>query len=629
MQADLKWLDDPTVFRVNQMPAHSDHMFFACEEAAQNGQSDLVQSLNGTWDFCYSPNTASRPADFYKIDADRTQFTSIKVPGHIELAGYDKIHYINTMYPWEAHYYRRPQGVCAEHPDGVGSFAEAEYNPVGSYCKQFDLEPSMIGKHISVFFEGVEQAVYVWLNGHFIGYAEDSFTPSEFDLTPFIRPHGNLLAAEVHKHSTAAYLEDQDFFRFFGIFRNVCLIARPEIHAEDLDLCPILNSDLSSGVLRCTVKLSGETEGGKAVLSLEDQTGEIIYSCRKETAEILQMESDMLTGIKPWNFGSPNLYRTVLRLYDRENKLTEISYCKIGFRRIEMVDKVIFLNGRRLKICGVNRHEWSPETGRAISVREMKKDIVILRRLHINAVRTSHYPNQIPWYAMCDEAGIYVMAETNLESHGSWQKMGAVEPSWNVPGDSLLWENAVVDRARSNYELLKNHPSVLFWSLGNESYAGTGLLAMEKFFKERRDGRITHYEGVFRNRAYEDRISDVESQMYPTPAAVEAYLKNKPAKPFILCEFMHSMGNSVGGLKEYMELFDKYPMFQGGFIWDFIDQALYVRDEATGGAVLRYGGDFDDRPSDYAFSGNGIVFADRTEKPAAQEVSYYYETYEA
>ena len=262
-----------------------------------------------------------------------------------------------------------------------------------------------------------------------------------------------------------------------------------------------------------------------------------------------------------------------------------------------------------------------------ITEAQMRWDMDCFHAHNIDSVRTCHYPDQIPWYYLCDREGIYVMAETNLESHGSWQKMGAVEPSWNVPGCAKDWEAAVVDRASTNFELLKNHPSILFWSLGNESYAGDGIRAMQQMLEEKQDGRLIHYEGVFHNRTYEKEISHMESQMYTPPARIEKWLEENKDKPFVLCEYMHDMGNSLGGMKSYMDLLEKYDRFQGGFIWDFIDQALWVEDEVTGRRVLRYGGDFDDRPSDYAFSGDGIVFADRTVKPAIQEVKYYYGTY--
>ena len=284
----------------------------------------------------------------------------------------------------------------------------------------------------------------------------------------------------------------------------------------------------------------------------------------------------------------------------------------------------MWLNGKRLIINGVNRHEWNCRSGRCITDADEKWDIACMQRNNINAVRTCHYPDRLSFYRRCDEAGIYMMSETNLESHGSWQKGGGIEPSWNVPGSNEAWEPAVLDRARNNFETFKNHVSILFWSLGNESYAGDVLAKMNRYFKETDPSRLVHYEGVFNYPEYKDRISDMESHMYTAPDKIREYLENDPPKPFILCEYMHDMGNSLGGMKSYHDLVDEFPMMQGGFIWDYIDQAVMVTDEVTGREVLRYGGDFDDRPSDYEFSGNGIVFADRTEKPAIQEVKHYY-----
>ena len=332
-----------------------------------------------------------------------------------------------------------------------------------------------------------------------------------------------------------------------------------------------------------------------------------------------------LENISPWEHHSPYLYKLNIVLSDENGTVEAVPY-EIGFRRIEIKDNIMLLNGKRLIINGVNRHEWSAESGRCITEQEMEWDIACMKKNHINAVRTCHYPDQKLWYELCDKAGIYVMSETNLESHGSWQKAGAIEPSWNVPGSVNEWKEAVLDRARTNFECFKNHPSVLFWSLGNESYAGDVLAEMNRFFKETDALRLVHYEGVANNRKYEDEISDVESRMYAYPKDVIEYLENDPKKPYLLCEYMHDMGNSLGGMKTYMDFLDRYPMYQGGFIWDYIDQALFVEDEITGKKILRYGGDFDDRPSDYEFSGNGILFADRTEKPAMQEVRYYYGT---
>ena len=632
MNADMKWLDNPEVFKVNQLEPHSDHCYYLDYSDMKKEKNPLLQSLNGQWEFAYSKNVMERPVDFYKETFDASGFDKIMVPGHIELAGYDKIRYINTMYPWEGKEYHR--GAYSMEATGAeeGMFSEAQYNPVGSYIKYFDLDKNMCGKRIHICFEGVEEAMYLWLNGQFIGYAEDSFTPSEFDLTPYIKEKGNVLAVQVHKMSTAAFLEDQDFFRFFGIFRNVTLKAIPDVHLEDVWFKPVLNQDNESGSVSVSMKVSAtDSQNVTAGFILKDREENILV----EKSLQLNKENNHLEGticvdlesVRLWDNHNPYLYHAYVELKAEDGSLAEVIPYDIGFRRIEIIDKVIYLNGKRLVITGVNRHEWNARTGRCIGIEDMKADISCMLRNNINSVRTCHYPDQIPWYYMCDNAGIYVMAETNLESHGSFQKLGAIEPSCNVPGSIPQWRDAVLERAKNNFETFKNHTSILFWSLGNESYAGDDIEAMNVYFAEKQDGRLVHYESSYYNRAYEDTISDFETRMYAKPEDVEEYLNNSPKKPYILCEFMHDMGNSMGGLGSYMKLIDKYDMYHGGFIWDFIDQAIMVKDSVTGKDVLRYGGDFDDKPADYEFSANGIVFADRKEKPAMQEVRYYYGLY--
>lgn len=632
MNADMKWLDNPEVFKVNQLEPHSDHCYYLDYSDMKKEKNPLLQSLNGQWEFAYSKNVMERPVDFYKETFDASGFDKIMVPGHIELAGYDKIRYINTMYPWEGKEYHR--GAYSMQATGAeeGMFSEAQYNPVGSYIKYFDLDKNMCGKRIHICFEGVEEAMYLWLNGQFIGYAEDSFTPSEFDLTPYIKEKENVLAVQVHKMSTAAFLEDQDFFRFFGIFRNVTLKAIPDVHLEDVWFKPVLNQDNESGSVSVSMKVSApDSQNVTAGFILKDREENILV----EKSLQLNKENNHLEGticvdlesVKLWDNHNPYLYHAYVELKAEDGSLAEVIPYDIGFRRIEIIDKVVYLNGKRLVITGVNRHEWNARTGRCIGIEDMKADISCMLRNNINSVRTCHYPDQIPWYYMCDDAGIYVMAETNLESHGSFQKLGAIEPSCNVPGSIPQWRDAVLERAKNNFETFKNHTSILFWSLGNESYAGDDIEAMNVYFAEKKDGRLVHYESSYYNRAYEDTISDFETRMYAKPEDVEEYLNNSPKKPYILCEFMHDMGNSMGGLGSYMKLIDKYDMYHGGFIWDFIDQAIMVKDSVTGKDVLRYGGDFDDKPADYEFSANGIVFADRKEKPAMQEVRYYYGLY--
>lgn len=632
MNADMKWLDNPEVFKVNQLEPHSDHCYYLDYSDMKKEKNPLLQSLNGQWEFAYSKNVMERPVDFYKETFDASGFDKIMVPGHIELAGYDKIRYINTMYPWEGKEYHR--GAYSMEATGAeeGMFSEAQYNPVGSYIKYFDLDKNMCGKRIHICFEGVEEAMYLWLNGQFIGYAEDSFTPSEFDLTPYVKEKGNVLAVQVHKMSTAAFLEEQDFFRFFGIFRNVTLKAIPDVHLEDVWFKPVLNQDNESGSVSVSMKVSApDSQNVTAGFILKDREENILV----EKSLQLNKENNHLEGticvdlesVRLWDNHNPYLYHAYVELKAEDGSLAEVIPYDIGFRRIEIIDKVVYLNGKRLVITGVNRHEWNARTGRCIGIEDMKADISCMLRNNINSVRTCHYPDQIPWYYMCDDAGIYVMAETNLESHGSFQKLGAIEPSCNVPGSIPQWRDAVLERAKNNFETFKNHTSILFWSLGNESYAGDDIEAMNVYFAEKKDGRLVHYESSYYNRAYEDTISDFETRMYAKPEDVEEYLNNSPKKPYILCEFMHDMGNSMGGLGSYMKLIDKYDMYHGGFIWDFIDQAIMVKDSVTGKDVLRYGGDFDDKPADYEFSANGIVFADRKEKPAMQEVRYYYGLY--
>ncbi|GHP13092.1 beta-galactosidase [Lentilactobacillus fungorum] len=624
MKPELTWLDDPETFRVGQIPAHSDHRIYRTVAEATQDTSSFVQSLNGDWQFRFSKDPMSRPKHFFETDFDASQFDSIKVPEHIEFAGYDRFHYINTLYPWEGHVFRRPAYALDPSDTGKGMFSQAADNPVGAYIKTFTLNSGLQDKTVRVRFDGVEKAMYVWLNGHFLGYAEDSFIPSEFDLTPYLKAGQNKLAVEVFKLSTAAYLEDQDMFRFFGIFRDVTLIAQPKMHVADLLIRPIPVNDLKDGQLNLQAHLVGEIAGGKVQVTVTDAAGKPIFQTSRPTSPNLEISNQLLKGIQLWDNDHPSLYHLLIELFDANDHLLEVVPYQFGFRKIAINNKVIELNGKRLIINGVNRHEWNCRSGRVISDDDMAFDMRTMLANQINAVRTCHYPDHTKWYDLCDTHGIYVMAEDNLESHGTWQKLGGVEPSYNVPGSLPQWQAAVLDRAQNNYELLKNHTSILFWSLGNESYAGDDIAAMNDYYKSVDPTRLVHYEGVFHNPKYKSRISDVESRMYATPKAIVEYLENDPQKPFILCEYMHDMGNSLGGMKSYIDLLKKFPMYQGGFIWDFIDQAIEVNDEVTGQKVLRYGGDFDDRPADYEFSGDGLLFADRTPKPAMQEVKDYY-----
>lgn len=624
MDADIKWLDEPETFRVNQLPAHSDHYYYGNYDEWRHNNSRFAQNLDGQWQFNFAENPREREEDFYKTDYDSSSFGTIEVPSEIELNNYAQNNYINTLIPWEGKIYRRPAYALSLDDTQEGSFSDGDDNTVGEYLKHFDLDSSLRGKQVRIRFDGVERAMYVWLNGHFIGYAEDSFTPSEFDLTPYIQDEGNVLAVEVFKRSTASWIEDQDMFRFSGIFRSVNLLAQPLVHVEDLNIRPIVTDNYQDGIFNVDLQLHGEKTGNVNVRVI-DNDGNTLVNETHPVDSTVEVRDQFLENVHLWDNHDPYLYQLLIEIRDDEGNLVELVPYRFGFRRIEInKDHVVLLNGQRLIINGVNRHEWNAKRGRAITMDDMTSDIQTFKENNINAVRTCHYPDQIPWYYLCDDNGIYMMAENNLESHATWQKMGAIEPSYNVPGSVPQWRDVVVDRARTNYETFKNHPSILFWSLGNESYAGDNIVKMNEFYKKHDDSRLVHYEGVCHTPEYRDRISDVESLMYLPPKEVEEYLKNNPDKPFMECEYMHDMGNSDGGMGSYISLLDKYPQYFGGFIWDFIDQALLVKDPVSGQEVMRYGGDFDDRHSDYEFSGDGLMFADRTPKPAMQEVRYYY-----
>ena len=623
MRANLNWLTDPTIFRVNRLDAHSDHVTYASVCEAASGETSLRQCLDGQWLFHWSNCPANRPADFWQADYDVSSFGHIQVPGHMETQGFGQIQYINKLYPWDGHAELRPPQV------------DMENNPVGSYVREFDLAEGLRGKRVCISFQGVEQACYVWLNGHFIGYSEDTFTPSDFDLTPYIRETGNRLCVEVYKRSSAAWLEDQDFFRFSGIFRSVYLYAKPSVHIDDVWFKTGLDTDNTTGHLRIRLLLSGNLDHIHVHCSIDGlYDGELLL---KEEDGYLMSQELVFDNIRLWDYGCPNLYHITLTVYSNGAEICATTY-DIGFRRIEMIDKIMHLNGKRLIISGVNRHEWNANSGRSITLQDMTDAMDIFLANNINAVRTCHYPNRTEWYHMCDKNGIYMMDETNMETHGSWQKDMTVDPSWNVPGSLPEWHDCALDRAQSMFERDKNHVSILFWSCGNEAFAGQAIVDMANYFRTVDPSRLVHYEGVYWPRGVAngtpnsphwrpeyETVSDMESRMYATPAEVREYLENDPPKPYISCEYMHNMGNSLGGMESYVSMAEEFPLYQGGFIWDYMDQALWYTN-VNGQKVLGYGGDFGERQSDYNFSGNGIVTADHKLKPCMQEVRYWHAT---
>ncbi|MEN8078336.1 glycoside hydrolase family 2 TIM barrel-domain containing protein [Clostridioides difficile] len=609
---NLDYLENPEVFSINRLEARSDHNYYKDINELREGNSSFKQYLNGTWKFHYSKNLDGVIDKFYDENFNVENWDNIKVPGHIQLQGYDKPHYVNTMYSWDG------------HDDLLPPQIPKRYNPVGCYVKEFEVSSEFEDKKLHISFQGVESAFYLWLNGEFIGYSEDSFTPADFDLSKYYKVGKNKLAVMVVKFCSGSWLEDQDFWRFSGIFRDVFLYTIPETHINDIFVHTNIKDNYKNCDLNIVLKIKGSLNSSIKATLLDDENNkvtEIIEDIKGETL-ILNKE---LKDVKLWSAEEPNLYTLMIEVikHDKESSgILEVISQKVGFRSFEIINNIMHINGKRIIFKGVNRHEFSCNTGRSISKEEMIWDIKTMKKNNINAVRTSHYPNQSYFYDLCDEYGLYVIDETNLESHGTWQ----YNKKLVVPDSREEWRECVLDRAKSMLERDKNHPSIIIWSCGNESLGGKNIYLMSEYFRNRDNSRLVHYEGVFHDRSYNE-TSDMESRMYALVKDIEEYLNNNPEKPFILCEYTHAMGNSNGGMHKYIELEDKYPMYQGGFIWDFIDQGLMTKD-TYGKDYIAFGGDFGDRPTDYNFCVNGIIYADRKESPKVQEVKYNYQNVE-
>lgn len=623
----LDWLCNPEVFAVNRLKAHSDHKYTV-------GGSELKQSLNGQWKFTYSDCPYTREKDFYKTEYNIDKLAEITVPGHIQMQGYGIPQYVNIMYPWD--------GVCDVQAPNV----PMDVNPVGGYVKDVIIDDKLKGNRIYISFQGVETAFYLYVNDEFVGYSEDSFTPSEFEITEYVVEGKNRIGVEVYQRSSASWLEDQDFWRFSGIFRDVYLYATPNLHIGDIFVHTDLDENYADAVLSMDAEvmtpysrvLDEEVfdEEGKEKICQEvaelvgsactdfmliDAKGTVVLEDKQVSlCELFDKKYDVKEP-KLWSAEEPNLYEIIIVIYDKDGKEIETISQTIGFRKFEMKDKLMILNGKRIEFFGVDRHEFSCYSGRCLTMEDMLWDIKFLKQHNINAVRNSHYPNDSRWYKLCDQYGIYLIDEANLETHGTWAINGG-GPETAIPGDKPEWCNAVLDRANSMVQRDKNHPSVLIWSCGNESFGGVNIKLMSQLMKKIDPSRLVHYEGLFNDRRFPE-TSDMESRMYCKVWDIEEYLDNNPDKPFINCEYEHSMGNSTGNIYDYVKLLDKYEMYQGGFIWDYIDQLIMAEDE-YGDEYLAYGGDFGDRPNDGSFCANGIVFATRETTPKAQEVKNVY-----
>ncbi len=744
---DYNKVKDPRFFCENRLDAHSDHAFCASGEEAVNRENSLLYSLNGFWKFSYAGNYESCRKDFWKCDCNCRNWPDIRVPSNMQMEGYDAIQYVNTQYPWDGREEIIPPHFALdqeETPDGNAASGDGQqdgtliggiperFNPVGSYVKYFTLPASMIGKRVFISFQGAESGLAVWLNGHYIGYSEDSFTPSEFELTDYLlenhaasgkcliseisttsdhcatldRNTGNApdcaqdgtackenkLAVQVFKWTSGSWCEDQDFFRFSGIYRDVYLYAVPKVHAQDVCVRTLLDDEYKDADLQVCLKLWGDGHShgsapsaqwasaagrcahaeslrdghscGSVRLCLMD--GQTVIAEKKENAENADgqnrartaemqggssacadpendpgnpeksnnapvQETDVeitmhVSAPELWSAEHPKLYTLWIELLDEHGEVIEVIPQRVGFRRFEMKNHMMHLNGKRIVFKGVNRHDFSSKYGRAVTYEETAWDIITMKQNNINAIRTSHYPNHSFLYELCDRYGLYMIDETNMETHGTWAPylQGAAALDEIVPRDHEEWKGALLDRANSMFQRDKNHPSILIWSCGNESYGGSVIHEMSQLFHRLDSTRLVHYEGIFWDRRYND-TSDMESQMYTPAAKIREFLQNDRSKPFICCEYMHAMGNSCGGMQKYTDMTEDEPLYQGGFIWDYIDQSITKKDR-YGQPFEAYGGDFDDRPSDYNFSGNGIAYGgDREASPKMQAVKFHYQ----
>ena len=620
MSFEIKKIHDPKFFKENCMAAHSDHVAYANETEAEEKKSSFRLLLDGIWKFHYARNYTQTVNGFEAETFDCKCWEDIRVPAHIQMEGYDIPQYVNIQYPWDG------------REDVWRDAVPSEFNPVASYVKYFTLPEGFRKSGLYISFQGVESGFALWLNGHYVGYSEDSFTPSDFDLTPYVKEGENKLAVQVFKWTSSSWCEDQDFYRFSGIFRSVYLYTMPKVHVYDLKVQPVVDEAVLNADLLVTMQMRGE---GKARLTL---TGSRNYSVLEEKEEqiIFSEELPVSEGEvhfekevkKPdlWSAEIPNLYTLTIECFDQNGERSELVSQRIGFRRFEMKDGIMTLNGKRIVFKGVNRHEFSSKTGRAVTRGEVLKDIVTMKQNNINAIRTCHYPDASIIYDLCDEYGLYMIAENNLESHGSWDAAmhGSVPKDTIVPGDNMDWEPMMLDRVNSCYQRDKNHPAVLIWSVGNESYGGKVIFDMSEKFRALDPYRLVHYEGIFNDRRYE-ATSDMESQMYTSVENVKKFLAEHKEKPFIMCEYTHAMGNSCGAMHKYTDLTDTEPRYQGGFIWDYIDQSILKKDR-YGKDFQAYGGDFLERPTDYNFSGNGICYGgDRDPSPKMQEVKFNYQ----
>ena len=611
IQAQPEW-EDQSVVGINKLPAHVSVIPFETTESAIEGSIELsawYKTLNGKWKFNWSESPAARPADFFIPGFDVSEWDEIPVPANWELEGYGIPIYVNHPYEWT--YDPKPPNV------------PHDYNPVGSYLKTFTVPENWAGRDVILHVGAVKSAMYVWVNGEEVGYSQGSKLPAEFDITHYLRDGENVIAMEVYRWSDGSYLECQDFWRISGIERDVFLWSPPKVHIADFFAHANLVNNYKDGELIVETRIADNRtrkkvneyelkitlfEGAKIITSISKEVS--LKSKNRIVPVTLNVED-----VKPWSAESPALYTLVLELKDKRGSVIEVVSGRVGFRNSTISGGQLLVNGVPVLLKGVNRHEHDEFKGHVISKESMRKDIELLKRNNINSVRTSHYPNDPYWYELCDEYGIYLIDEANIESHG----MG-YSPDRTL-GNDPSWEKAHLERIERMVERDKNHPSVIIWSMGNEAGDGVNFVKASEWIHQRDSSRPVHYE-----RALQHPHVDLVSPMYASIDYIESYAKSNPPRPLILCEYAHSMGNSTGNLQDYWDVIEKYDALQGGFIWDWVDQGLVKYDE-SGQKYWAYGGDFgpSGTPSDGNFCLNGIVNPDRSPHPALEEVKKVYQ----
>ena len=609
--------ENPTIIGINKEPAHLSFIHYPDTKSAlaDNGlevHSPYYKSLDGKWKFNWSKNPSERPMDFYKTDYDVSKWSDIKVPATWQMEGFGTAIYVNEQYPF--------------HPESPVNppYLPDDNNPVGSYRTTFEVPNNWDGRDIYIHFGGVKSAFYIWVNGKKVGYSQGSMTPAEFNLTSYLQKGENQLAVEVYRWSDGSYLEDQDMFRFSGIFRSVYLYSTPKVHLLDFFVRAELDDRYEDGLLHITAKVRNSSKenlkNAKVEVYLYDDEGKMLGNAPIVESKTKSQIPYGMTGVaqlrtkidnpKKWTAETPNLYTVILVLKDDKGNMLEAARSTTGFRTIEIKDGMFLVNGVSVKLKGADIHEHDPYNGRAVDYKWIEKDLILMKQCNFNAIRFSHYPHDPRYYDIFDKHGIYVIDEANLETHGISFGQDL------LPGSDPQWTDACIERAKRMVETNKNHPSVVIWSLGNEAGYGENFKIMASYIRAVDPSRPIHYQHM-------NDVADMDSYMYPTPEQLE-YIAASTTRPVIMCEYAHSMGNSTGNMKIYWDIASRHKNIIGALIWDWVDQGLYKKDK-NGKMFWAYGGDMGDDVNDSNFCINGIVQPDRTPEPEYYETKHVFQ----